>query len=141
MIRLRFTLLTLMLVVGAMGTPSAFAQSRYTPTRGPISPWMDMFQRHPGPLDNYHSYVKPEMQAQNQFNQQQNALAQNAAGVQVLGQQMADAKKESQVNPTGTGSVFMDYSHYYPAKGGRAATRPHAQSRGAAPSSGTRMMR
>ena len=140
MIRPRLFLLTLLLVVGAIWTPSAFAQTRYGTVRGPISPWMDLFQRNPGPLDNYHSYVKPEIQLQRTITQQNNALMQNAAGIQVLGQQMENGQKESQVRPTGTGSVYMDYSHYYPMKGGNMMSRPRSTSRGAAPSSGTRFI-
>ena len=140
MIRQRLILLSMLLVVGTVWTPVAFAQ-RYTPIRGPISPWMDIFQRKPGPLDNYHSYVQPEIQLQRTVNQQNNALTQNALGIQSLGQQVEDAQKESPVHPTGAGSVFMEYSHYYPTKGGRATARSHSMPRGAMQSSGTRFAR
>ena len=140
MIRQRLILLSLLLVVGTVWTPVAFAQ-HYTPVRGPISPWMDIFQREPGTLGNYHSYVKPEIQLQRTVDQQNNDLTRNALGIQSLGQQMGDAQKESQVHPTGAGSVFMDYSHYYPTKGGSATARPRSMSRGVMPSSGTRFVR
>jgi len=141
MIRPKLILLPLLLVVGTIWTSSAFAQARSNSIRGPISPWMDIFQRKPGPLDNYHSYVRPEIQLQRQVDQQNSALTQNALGLQSLGQQMQNGQKESQVNPTGTGSVFMSYSHYYPMKGGGAAAHPRSMSRGAASSSGGRSTR
>ena len=36
-------------------------------------------------------------------------------------EQMENGQKEIQVHPTGTGSVFMQYSHYYPMRGGGIA--------------------
>ena len=131
MIRSRLMVVSLLLVVGAVWTPSVNAQvGGYYPSRGPISPWMNMWIRKPGPLDNYHTYVQPAMQLQRTIGQQNNALMQNALGIQSLGQQM-----DGQVRPTGTGSVFMEYSHYYPMKGGHAMARPQSTSHGAASTS------
>ncbi len=135
MIRPRLILLSFLLVAGTVWAPSAYAQPRYYPNRGPISPWMNMWQRQPGPLDNYHTYVQPEFQLQRAMSQQNRALMQNAAGIQSLGEQMN--RTESQVRPTGTGSVFMNYSHYYPMKAGSAMGRSRSPSRGVMPSSGT----
>jgi hypothetical protein len=140
MLRPRLILLSLLLVAGTTWTPSAFAQNRYSPVRGPISPWMDIFQRKPGPLDNYHSYVRPELQLQRTLNLQDNALAQNANGIQVLGQRVENGQREIQVRPTGTNSVYMEYSHYYPMRGGNVAARSRPASRGMTPSSGTRYL-
>jgi hypothetical protein len=121
MIRPRLMLVSLLWVAGTLWASSAFAQITYSPPRGPISPWMNMFQKRPGPLDNYNSYVRPSMELQRQVIQQNADSMQNAAGIQALGQQMQSAQKGAQVAPTGVGSVFMDFSHYYPTKGGRAA--------------------
>jgi hypothetical protein len=137
MVRSRLILLSV-LVAGTVCTSSAFAQARYFPSRGPISPWMNIFQRKPGPLDNYHSYVQPDLQLQRTINQQNESLMQHSRGLQVLGQEMANDQRERQVRPTGTGSVFMEYSHYYPMKGGRAMGHaPHSRT----PSAGTRYAR
>jgi len=141
MVRSRLILLSL-LVASTVWTPSAFAQARYYPSRGPISPWMNIFQRKPGPLDNYHSYVQPDLQLQRTINQQNDALMQHSRGLQSLGQQVENDQRE--VRPTGTGSVFMEYSHYYPMKGEHAMHsmgRPRPASRGVGPSSGTRYAR
>ena len=121
-----------LLFVSAVWTPMAFAQPGYYPSRGPISPWMNMWQRQPGPLDNYHSYVQPQLQLQNQITQQNRSLMQNAQGLESLSQQVNNNQKESQVHPTGTGSVFMDFSHYYPSMGGRGMGRQRSMSRGGA---------
>jgi hypothetical protein len=105
---------------------------------------MNIFQRKPGPLDNYHSYVQPDLQLQRAMVQQNDATMQNARGIHFLGQQMENAQRESQIPPTGMGSVFMQYSHYYPMNQGHgmhAMAHPHPASHGAAPSSGTRYAR
>jgi hypothetical protein len=136
MIRSKAILLGLF-VMGTLWTPLAFGQTGYYPPRGPISPWMNIFQRKPGPLDNYHSYVQPDLRMQAEFNRQNNALLRNAQGLQFLGQQMETAQRETQVRPTGTGSVFMEYSHYYPTKGVRTPLSARGQFRGMAPSTGT----
>ena len=142
MVRSRLIILSV-LVASTVWTPSAFAQTGYYPVRSPISPWMNIFQRKPAPLDNYHSYVQPDLQLQRAMLQQNDATMLNARGVQFLGQQMEDAQRESQVRPTGMGSVFMEYSHYYPMKQRRAMpmVHPHSMSHSMAPSSGTRFAR
>jgi hypothetical protein len=140
MIRPRLLFLSPLLVVGALWTCSAFAQTTsYYPSRGPISPWMNMWINKPGPLGNYQSYVRPELQLQKTVAQQNGALMQNAQGLQLLGQQMENSQREFQVRPTGTASVFMEFSHYYPAKGGHATAGPPAAGHVAAPSHGSKM--
>ena len=47
---------------------------------------------------------------------------------------MENSQREVQVRPTGTGSVFMEFSHYYPMKGGHAMARPQSAGHGAAQS-------
>ena len=41
------------------------------------------------------------------------ALEQQRTRVGALGQQMTQLERPSTVRPTGTGSTFMNYSHYY----------------------------
>jgi hypothetical protein len=115
------------LVVGLFtSAPSAFAQPRYYPPTGPISPWMNIFQRQPGPLDNYHSYVRPELQLRNTLGQQNTALQQQATGIRLLGEN----HQAGQIPATGTASGFMNFSHYYPTMGGFASFgRSHGPAR------------
>jgi hypothetical protein len=134
MTRSKLVLLSLVVATAASWTSSAFAQTRYYPTRGPISPWMNMWQRKPGPLDNYHTYVQPDIQLQRVISQQQNSLTQNAAGLQSLDTQMQNGQRDLRVVPTGTGSTFMELSHYYPTRGGsavRARSMPRTPGPGA----------
>lgn len=126
---------TVLVVGGMVSAPTAFAQPRYYPQNGPISPWMNIFQRQPGPLDNYHSYVRPEFQLRNTLGLQNAALQQQAAGLQAVGQN----QQAGQIAATGTGSVYMNLSHYYPALGGwGSSARSRGPSRGAAPASSGR---
>jgi hypothetical protein len=135
MTRSKLILLSLVVATAAGWTSSAFAQTRYYPTRGPISPWMNMWQRKPGPLDNYHTYVQPDLQLQRVISQQHNALTQNAAGLQSLDMQM-QGQRDLRVPPTGTGSTFMELSHYYPTRGG-SAVHSRSMPRAAGPGRGS----
>jgi hypothetical protein len=132
MTRTKLALFSLVLALGASMAPSAFAQVHYYPTSGPISPWMNMWQRKPGPLDNYHQYVQPDLRLQGVISQQHNALSRNTAGIQVLGEQIGK-NREILVQPTGTGSVFMEYSHYFPTGRGGVG-HAHSAPRAAHPS-------
>jgi hypothetical protein len=143
MIRPRLIALGVLLVFGGSAwSPSAFAQPRYYPRSGAVSPWMSMFQRNPGPLDNYHSYVQPQIQLQNTLGQQNAALQQQSTRLQSLGQQLSESEQEGPIHPTGAGSVFMNYSHYYTTKGGNMGVRSRSASHATMPpSSGTRYAR
>jgi len=95
--------------------------------RPSISPWMGLFQRNPGPLGNYNSYVRPQLDLQNTFRQQQAAIQRQGASISALGQTLSEMEGIGGVRPTGTGSVFMDLSHYYPQSSrAGAAARPRA---------------
>jgi hypothetical protein len=102
---------------------------------------MNLFQRTPAPLDNYHSYVQPDLQLRAEFARQNSTLLQNAQGIGLLGQQMEYAQRESQIRPTGNGSVFMEYSHYYPMRGVRNSLATRSQSRTLPPSTGMQYAR
>lgn len=119
-----------MVFVAFLAIPNAggFAQNPYTPYRPSMptfSPWMNIFNRNTGPYDNYHSFVQPELNLQqdlrNQayFNQQQNA----AMGTMHNQMTRIEAERNRPMTPTGTASTFMNYSHYYPLQtsGGRPA--------------------
>ncbi len=119
----------LTLVIAGVCAPNVLAQPGAYPIGGPISPWMNMFQRHPGPLDNYHSFVQPNMQVQGALSQQNTALQQQRGELQSLVQNESTGQHGEAIAPTGTGSVFMEYSHYYPGKGGRAESYHGAATR------------
>jgi hypothetical protein len=87
-----------------------------------LSPWFGLYQRNGGPLDNYHTFVRPKIAINDTFQQQQSAIQHNNAGINSLGQDVLQLQEPGTVRPTGTASVFMNYSHYYPthARGGQA---------------------
>jgi hypothetical protein len=114
---------------------SAHAQAtsqNYKPT---LSPWFGLYQQNSGPLDNYHTFVRPQIELQNTIQRQRTAIQRNSAGIRSLDQDMTDLHEHGTVRPTGTGSVFMDYSHFYPQgkAGGRSTQTPTARGRSWSP--------
>jgi hypothetical protein len=90
---------------------SASAQvSSYRPPTPTLSPWLNLYGNTPGPLDSYHSYVLPQLQLRD-------AMRQQDARIQNLGHEVTRLGESGEVPPTGTGSVYMSYLHYYPALG------------------------
>jgi len=110
-----------LLLAGALLTSARAAsaqgpESRYRPSRPTLSPWFDLYQRNSGPLDNYHQFVRPQIELQDTLTQQNAAIQRGSAGLRSLRSEVTDLQQEGNVRPTGTGSVFMDYSHFYPSK-------------------------
>jgi len=122
--------LAALLTLGAWIVPErpALAQSRYQTPTPRVSPWLNLFQREPGPLGSYLSNVRPQMQLNDTLGQYGNQLRAQGTGLRSLADRMNQPGEQGLVRPTGTGSVFKDYLHYYPALGGpsQAAARPRA---------------
>ncbi len=94
------------IVLALLGGSASFAQGvrRYEPSRPTISPYLNLFRNNTGPLPNYYSLVRPQLQQQ-AFNQQQVAQqAQQNSALKSLQTQTAPA-----LTPTGKGSGFMTY--------------------------------
>jgi hypothetical protein len=105
----------------------AGAQTTYRPSSPTFSPWLNLYQRNSGPLDPYHTMVLPRFQLRNTLQQQASEIDLNSSMINTNGQQLSQIQEQGGVEPTGTGSVFMQYSHYYPsgpngARVGLAAT-------------------
>ncbi len=79
-----------------------------------LSPWLNLFRREGGSLDNYHRFVRRDIQLRDTLKRQQYGLQRQATAINSLGNQFLQAQQNAAVRPTGTGSVFMNYSHYYP---------------------------
>ncbi len=95
-----------------------------------LSPWLDLFRADLGVLDPYNSLVRPRLELQDRLRRQQLDLARQAAGLSAMRQQMIQASRPTTIRPTGAGSVFMDYSHYYPGfQGGAHGGAPGAGGR------------
>ncbi|MGA2034786.1 MAG: hypothetical protein ABSG68_21260, partial [Thermoguttaceae bacterium] len=89
----------------------------YRPASPTLSPWLNLYQRNGagGPLDPYHQFVRPELNLRDAIRQQGLINQRQNADVSALGQQMTQMEEDelAPIQPTGTGSVFMYYSHYY----------------------------
>lgn len=117
---LRASISVLALAVASEG----FAQGarRYQPSRPTVSPYLNLYRNNVGPLPNYYSLVRPQLNQQ-AFNDRVVAQqAQQSATLGVLQSQAAQAT----VTPTGKRSWFMTYSRQTfmtPSPGGGAAGR------------------
>lgn len=122
MSRLHWSLVLVVVLAAAGGVSPVEAQSSkyYRPPRPTFSPWFNLFQKNTGPLDNYHSFVRPEQRLFKTLQNQGTAIEQQRTQMGTLGQQVTQLERPSTVRPTGTGSTFMNYSHYYPSGGASA---------------------
>jgi hypothetical protein len=125
----QFASLTVAILSFALFAPSSsHAQVLAPGNRPPLSPWFGLYQRNGGPLDNYHTFVQPRIQLDNTLQRHHAAIQRNSAGVASLGHDLSQFEEQG-VRPTGTGSVFMDYSHYYPGRGGGRSVQSAAHVR------------
>ena len=99
------------------GAGAARAQGRYRPQSPTISPWLNLQQKNAGPLGGYLSNVRPEQQLRDTLQQHQSSIQSNTGGLLTLQGQVRQSEKKESVRPTGTGSTFMNYSHFYPGYG------------------------
>lgn len=106
----RLQVIVALLIGGASVLSGEPAGAQYRPR---ISPWLELGRRDAGPLGPYLSNVRPRQQLARTLRQQQGAIRQQNAGLRSLGQQFSRFEREGPVRPTGTSSVFMEYSHYY----------------------------
>ncbi len=95
-----------------VGSP-AIAQPKYTPSRPTFSPWLNLYQRNTGVLDNYHTYVRPQMELERTLRQQDLTLSRQSAALRQVQSQLR-TERPAQAGPTGVHSTFMNYLHYYP---------------------------
>jgi hypothetical protein len=88
-----------------------------------VSPYLNLLRGNTGPVPNYHSLVRPQLQQQ-AINQQQRAInlkqqslsQANQQGIQRVQQGLFELR-QSQASPTGTGGGFMNFSHFYSLSG------------------------
>ncbi len=123
--RFNRTLATVLLTCGAICSHSASAQSpmSYEPQSPTVSPWLGLWRQNTGALDNYHTFVQPQMELNRTLQMQNSALTRQAAGLQSLHNEIMQPQgNQSGMMPTGQGSTFMNYSHYY--GGNRQILRP-----------------
>ena len=110
-------------VIFSHGRPVAAqgVASGYRPTTPTFSPWLNLYQRggQGGPLDPYHQFVRPELDLRETLRQQGITNQRQGDEVSSLDQQVTqmEADRLATIRPTGAGSVFMNYSHFYPGSG------------------------
>jgi hypothetical protein len=110
---IRLTVLLLLAPSASWGqAPVAPPPGRYQPSRPTISPYLNLLRRNEGPLPNYHSLVRPQLQQLDTNRRQQAINAQNQGELQNLNRQVLTIS-ESPAASTGTGAVYRNYSHYY----------------------------
>ncbi|MCE5268552.1 MAG: hypothetical protein LLG00_11770 [Planctomycetaceae bacterium] len=115
--RLSWAALGFGVILSAASMAHAQAQPGDPASRPALSPWFGLYQKNGGPLDNYHMFVRPRFQLNNTLRQQQDAIQSNNAGIRSLDQEMTSTQERMGIRPTGSASVFMNYSHYYPGPG------------------------
>jgi hypothetical protein len=79
---------------------------RYQPSRPTVSPYLNLFRNNTGPLPNYYSLVRPQLN-QLDFNQRQMTAQQqqNAA----IGALQAETRQLGTTTQTGKSSGFMKF--------------------------------
>ena len=95
--------------------------SRYEPSSPTVSPYLNLLRRDSGGVPNYYSFIRPQQRQQTVNNRQRvvnqqigRALQRQQDELLQFGDQM-----QTQITPTGSGSVFLNFSHYYFAPGRR----------------------
>lgn len=95
----------------------------YAPSRPTVSPWLNLYNRNAGPIDNYHNYVRPQIELRDTLQQQENQIGQQGSSIKSLGQQVTRMGETGRMAPTGIGSRYMNLSHYYARQGGSQTRR------------------
>ena len=111
----------------------AEAQSLYL-DRPTLSPYLHLFRSDPGPLGQYRSWVRPRQELQRAMTGQRAAIRGQQRSIQGLQGEMSRFGTTGPTRATGTGSTFMNYSHYYSGFGGARSSggsrRNYTPSRG-----------
>jgi hypothetical protein len=95
----------------------------YQPPGGsPFSPYLNLFRRDTGLLNQYYNYIVPQRRLESTLQQQSSAIS----GLQTQVQGVRGELRQVQtapIGPTGVGAGYMNYSHYYPTAPPIAAPR------------------
>lgn len=102
----------------------ALAQRRRSsrPSTPALSPYLNLYRRDGAAVDNYNAYVRPEQELRDMFRRQQVAVDRQNATIRSLEQDVFRFERTGTLSPTGTGAVFMNYSHYYPTGNSSSAS-------------------
>ena len=76
-----------------------FAQPGGYQPAPPLSPWLNLYRKQGGPVDNYHMYVQPQLQLQDTLHAQQMGIETNAAAVDAVGERNMSQRDASFAAP------------------------------------------
>jgi hypothetical protein len=106
--RLSCTLWACMALLALSAAPlHAQVARRYQPSRPTVSPYLNLFRNNVGPLPNYYSLVRPQINQLAVNNQVAAQQAQQSAGLNLLQSQT----NQLAATPTGKNGWFMTYGH------------------------------
>lgn len=123
---LRTAVCTLLALIGlAVFSSDGYAQrnnaalrtQRSLYSRPTVSPYLNLLQPQGGGLPNYQTLVRPALE-QRQRNQD-TARQISALQSSVVENSVRDQRGEAMFRPTGHGTGFFYYSHFYPGMGQR----------------------
>ena len=60
-----------------------------------------------------HELVRPQLQLRDAMRQQQYDINRQGMDIQSMRRSMSGVRQAAGMRPTGSGSMFMNYSHYY----------------------------
>lgn len=90
---------------------------RYRPQRPTVSPYLNLLRNDDAGVPNYYSLVRPQLD-QLSYHRSVTKFAQST---DLAIRDLTSIAGKTETGPTGTGGVYNNLSHFYPAK--RAATR------------------
>ncbi len=109
----RLPLALALLVAGVVFTSDSVSYAQYRPARPTLNPWLHGARRNDGLLPDYHTFVRPRQQLHRTLQRQNTEIRSLQRGLVGMDRALMEGKRATSARPTGTGSVFMNYSHYY----------------------------
>ncbi len=122
MFRLSVLIASGVMLFAVQQTEAQQRPTRYQSPSGPtLSPYLLYSRRPLGVVDNYHAFVRPRVQLRSTLSTQDRRISQLDGNVRDVQRDVRTLSgvRPSGVAPTGTGSSYLNYSHYYPQAGGR----------------------
>ncbi len=114
--RATFWLCAALLGFAFCGSEAAYGQMNfYNFGQSPaLSPWLSLGNRPTGVLDSYSQYVRPQLEIQQAFAQQQAQLNRQAYQQQSLQGDLETINAPQKRGSYSRAASFRNYSHYYP---------------------------
>ncbi len=111
-----FIVLGTLAAAGLVRTAAAQAPppSHYSPPNGrpTVSPYLNLFRGNSGPVPNYQTLVRPQLNQLETNRMLRLDVERNAGHIQQVEQNVATLR-DPKIAPTGAGGSFYSYSHFY----------------------------